>query len=130
MAAIVLRMKRPLLGVALLTFVGSVMLNCGSGKNSVPVFALIVRPESASIWTNEKTNEYLNVALTAVLNNDQPPANVQWSTSDACVAPGGPVKNTTTVVCSFSCNKGPTTAIITATAQGLTGTSSVTCTWP
>ncbi len=122
-------MKRPLLGMAGLMLVGLLTLNCGSGKKSVPVFALIVRPESASIWTNERTNEYLDVVLAAVLNNDQPPATVQWTTTEACVAPGGFFDNTTTVICSFSCNRGPTTATITATAQGFTATSSVKCTW-
>jgi hypothetical protein len=92
--------------------------------------SLGVQPASASAFTNLGNGSYQGVTLTATLSNGAVPASVQWKTSAACVAiVPQQTKNTNTVICNFTCGPGTATATISATAQGLTGTSSITCTW-
>jgi hypothetical protein len=91
--------------------------------------SLNVQPPTASASTNYQTNTYQPVVLTAILSNGQTPIGLQWKSSDECVDVGNNVENIATVVCSFTCGAGTATATITATAQGLTGHSTVTCTW-
>ena len=117
-------MKRAFLIVALLVTCSSVLSCGGEGPLS-----LSVEPAFADASTNYQTGTYQSVVLTAILSNGEQPSGVQWTTSDPCVAVGNDIADTTTVVCNFTC-PGPTaTAVITATAQGQTGMSSVTCTW-
>ncbi len=105
------------------------ILSCGSGSSAQAPFALIVTPQSADIWTDAQSGDYLDAVLTATLSNGQAPTSVQWMSSNACIAPGGFVKNTATVTCSFTCGSGTETATLTATGQGFDGTSTITCTW-
>jgi hypothetical protein len=119
-------MRQPLLATLVLIATCSLALSCGGGSMAQPL-SLIVQPASASAFTNYATGYYQGATLTATLSNGAIPTGVQWKTSNACVAVNNNA-NTTTVICNFSCS-GAATATITATAQGLTGTSSVTCTW-
>jgi hypothetical protein len=101
---------------------------CGSNGGGEPL-TLTVQPESASAYTNYTNSTYQSAVLSAVLSNGLAPNSVLWQTTDACVAVGNYIANTTTVVCNFTCPKGTRTGTITATAQTLTASSSVTCTW-
>ncbi len=117
-------MKRAFLAIAVLIAICSLVLSCGGGGLS-----LAVEPASASIFTDYSNGTYQGVVLTATLSNGAVPTGLQWKTSQACVAVGNNTQNTTTVICNFTCGIGTMTATITASAQGLTGKSSVTCTW-
>jgi hypothetical protein len=100
-------------------------LSCGS--NSQPT--LNVEPRVASAWTNYEDGTVKAVDLTATLSNGAVPTGVQWTTSDGCVAiDPSRTQDTNTVVCNFTCD-GSRTGVITATAQGISGTSTVSCTW-
>ena len=118
-------MKRVLISVLALITTSLLILGCGSGSGPQ---SLTVAPASANIWTNYETGQYHDVVLTATLSNGGMPADLQWTTSDACVAPGNYIQNTATIVCNFTCG-GSATATIKATSQGLTGTASIHCTW-
>src|SRR5579859_655533 len=119
-------MKRTFL-IAVLIATGLFILNCG-GSGSTPL-SLNVQPAAASAFTDFTNGTYQAVGLTATLSSGQMPTGLKWTTNIPCVAVGSSIGNTATVVCNFTCGGGPATATITATAQGLTGTSSVTCTW-
>ena len=90
---------------------------------------LKVQPASASAFTDFANGTYQGAVLTATLSNGQVPTDLHWTTNVPCIATGNDLANTTTVICNFTCGGGTATATITATAQGLTGTSSVTRTW-
>lgn len=90
---------------------------------------LSVSPASARASTDFSLNQFTPALLTATLSDGTIPTDIQWATTDACIAPGNNVQNTTTVVCNFTCGTGSATATITATAQGLTAAAKVACTW-
>lgn len=123
-------MKRPLLAIVALIVASSFVLSCGGGSGPL---TLSVKPATASISTNLQTGQIELVTLQAVLSNGQSPTNVQWTTSNAYVGIGGIMTGnpTTTVAgCNIQGEAGwVITATITAAAQGLTGTASVTCSW-
>ena len=120
------RAMKQTLSFVMLIGVGLFLLSCGGGSMGQ---SLSVQPASATAFTNFATGFYQGVTLTATLSNGAVPASVTWKTSAPCVAIDPAItKNTTTVICNFTCG-GTATATITATAQGLTGKSSVTCTW-
>ena len=95
-------------------------LSCGGGG---PQLSLTVIPPSAELTSIGGDLE--QETLKAVLSDGVMPSNVRWTTSDACV----PVNQSGVVVCNgpLTCAEGTIVATITATAQGLKGTSSITC---
>ncbi|MGO8796687.1 MAG: hypothetical protein ACLQLC_17830 [Candidatus Sulfotelmatobacter sp.] len=109
----------------------SLVLNCGGGSSGP--LTLAVKPSVAAINTDVQTGQIQLVTLQAVLSSGQSPTDVQWSTSNSYVGVGGIETGnptTTDVGCNIQGLPGwVITATITATAQGLTGTASVTCTW-
>jgi hypothetical protein len=125
-SAILPGVKRPSLAIFALVITCLTGLSCGGGS----MLSLSLQPAAASISTNYEQGTYSDVVLTATLSNGTVPTDVQWKTSVGCVAIDPTrTQNTNTVVCNFTCGPGTAKATITATAQGLTGTSSVTCTW-
>jgi hypothetical protein len=121
-------MRRPLSVIAIIV-AGVLASGCGSNGGGDLPLTLTVQPESASAYTDYTNSTYQGAVLSAVLSNGLAPTSVLWQTSDACVAVGNYIANTTTVICNFTCPKGTKTATITATAQTLTASSSVTCAW-
>ena len=117
-------MTRAFLGILALTSI-CLLVSCGGG--STPL-SLSVQPATSDIFTSFEDGTYTSAVLTATLSNGTVPANIQWKTSNACIAPGDFLNNTATVVCNFTCG-GMGTATIRATAQGLSGTATVNCTW-
>jgi hypothetical protein len=118
------------LSLVMLIAVGLFLLNCGGGTMGQPPLSLSVQPASATAFTDFASGTYQGALLTATLSNGAVLTSVTWKTSAACVAIDPTItKSTTTVICNFTCGPGTATATITATAQGLTGKSSVTCTW-
>lgn len=106
-------------------------LSCGGrGGTGSMTSQLVIQPAGASIFTNYALGTYQTAPLTALFTDGSVPTNVQWKTTNGCVAVDTQrTQNTNTVVCNFTCPGGVITATITATAQGSTGSSSVTCTW-
>lgn len=96
---------------------------------SHPPTSLLVSPSSASVFYNLQTGTLTNAQLTAVFNDGSVPSSVQWSSDQGCVEVGNG-QSTVVVACNGLCgtvNTGYYAATITATAQGLSGTSSVNC---
>jgi hypothetical protein len=101
-------------------------LNCGSGTSTT----LLVKPPTGNAETNFTDGTYTTLGLDAVFSDGKVPTSVKWETSAACVAldPNNNTSSHTFVACNFTCG-GKITATITATAEGKSGHSTVTCTW-
>ena len=119
------RAVKVIVPIGLLVLLAAVSLGCGGA--GMP--SLTVQPATASGYTDYETGLYQAVVLTAKLSNGQMPSGLTWSTDHPCVAVGNPVQNTETVVCNFTCGTGTQTATITASSEGMTAHSTVTCTW-
>src|SRR5882724_7928375 len=104
-------------------------VSCGGRGGMTAPLVLAVTPAVARASTDFSLNQFTPALLTATLSDGTIPTNIQWTTTNGCIAPGSNLQNTTTVVCNFTCGTGSATATITATAQGQTATSSVACTW-
>lgn len=114
------------LGRSFLVLLAAASLSCGGGEEA----RLSIEPASATAYTDYTNGFYQAVPLTAVLSNGQIPMGVQWKTTHGCVAINPDLHGeTNTAVCNFTCPIGTLTADITATAQGKTGKSRITCTW-
>ena|ERR1039457_2557339 len=120
---------KPTLAFATLITIG-LLMSCG-GRSSP--LSLAVQPATASATYFGITGEFEDAILTATLSNGDAPTGLQWKTSDpSCIVIAGTNANSVDIACSAECANGDDefkTATITATAQGLTGTSSVSCTW-
>src|ERR1700753_3500850 len=75
---------------------------CGGGSMATPLVLGVV-PASSNIFTNFESQQFTTATLSATLSDGTVPVNVQWTTSNGCVAPGNNLQNTTTVVCNFTC---------------------------
>jgi hypothetical protein len=103
------------------------MGGCGGGGKAPLVLG--VTPSSANIFVDFEAGTFSSATLTATLSDGTIPTDVQWTTSQGCVAISPNTNtNTVSVVGNRTCG-GVVTSTITATAQGLTGNSSVTCTF-
>ena len=113
-------------GIAALLFFAAAVLGCGNGSST-----LTVMPATEVVTVNlELGTESGTLQLEALLNGRALSGNsVSWSSSATCLY----VNTVGSISCNPTCgsetNAGGTqfTATVTAAAQGLTGTSSITC---
>jgi hypothetical protein len=104
------------------------MGGCGGGGGMAPL-VLGVTPSSANTFVDFEAGTFSSATLTATLSDGTIPTDVQWTTSQGCVAISSNTNtNSVSVVGNRTCG-GVVTSTITAAAQGLTGKASVTCTF-
>src|ERR1700731_580036 len=99
-------------------------VSCGGRGGMAAPLVLAVNPAAARASPDFTLQQFTPAVLTATLSDGTIPTNIQWTTTNGCIAPSSNLQNTTTVVCNFTCGTGSATATITATAQGLTGKAS------
>lgn len=101
-------------------------LGCGGGEMGR---TLTITPPAPSITTNNLSGKFGVVVLNAKFSDGTVPTNVHWSGGNECIPiDKTEVGSSNLAMCNLMCS-GTSSVIISATAEGVTGTSKVTCTW-
>ena len=112
-------MKRSLYATAAVLAL-PVLVSCGGSS-----LTLTVLPSATTLDVDTYGSGYSNfpyVQLQPRLSNGATPSGMQWTSSAACV----PVNKTGQVNCNVTC-AGVVTSTVTASANGVSGSATVTC---